>query len=222
MERAMYFAKVAEDFYAKACPNHAQNGYEKNVLIDTKTEECIFVSSEIQPVEGELVFRCRRAKGITVTTLKTPKKEKERRREKLFNYPQIKGNVYTGKDEYGCINTLVDTPFEMPEASVLTTKLSNMNEFMDIAMRKGMFLRQPFEALRELEMRVQEAYPGCLNETIKFTYRMNNEKGYDYIFKFSHFEKISPRQYCAVYDFIGETCESKFIPINVCTYDTTH
>ena len=76
MEKVMYYADVAEEYYNTACPEHALNGYEKNVLIDTETEECLFVPGEVFPLEGELLFRCRRAKGNTITTLKTPKKEK--------------------------------------------------------------------------------------------------------------------------------------------------
>ena len=87
----MYYADVAEGYYNAACPSHAQNGYEKNVLLDTETEECIFVPGEVTPEEDELIFRCRRTKGITVTTLKTPKREKKEKRNLSI---QIKPRIF--------------------------------------------------------------------------------------------------------------------------------
>ena len=74
----MYYAGLAEEFYHSACPNHTMNGYEKNVLMNVETEKCIFVSGDVQPSENELLFRIKRAHGNTVTTLKTPRKEKVR------------------------------------------------------------------------------------------------------------------------------------------------
>ena len=208
MGKIMYYADVAEHYYNAACPSHAQNGYEKNVLLDTETEECIFVPGEVTPEEGELIFRCKRAKGITVTTLKTPKREKkENNKENRFNYPKISGIIRKEKDGYGSTNTYVSTPFEMPFDTVLTTKLSNMDEFMDVAMKRHSYMRQPFEALRELEMQVQEAHPGYLEEIISFTYRGDRTSKGEYIFKFSHFEKINDVHYCAVYDYVGSTYE---------------
>jgi len=216
MEKMMYYAGIAENYYNAACPSHAQNGYEKNVLICIETEECIFVPGEIQPEEGQLAFRCRRTKGITVTTLKMPKNEKKKEaKEKHFNYPQYKGIVFTGTNNEGFYNTYIRPTFKMPYDSILTTKLCNMDEFMDVALKRTMFERQPFEALRELEMQVQEVEPGYLLKEIAFTFHCDRVSKGKYLFQFSHFEKITAKNYCAVYRFMGEIDIEDYVPFNI-------
>ena len=34
MEKPIYYAGIAEKYYNLACPSYAQNGYDKNVLLD--------------------------------------------------------------------------------------------------------------------------------------------------------------------------------------------
>ena len=48
MNDIMYYSELAEEYYEAACPKFAINGYEKNVLIDTDTERCIFISGDMK------------------------------------------------------------------------------------------------------------------------------------------------------------------------------
>ena len=78
----MYYSELAEEYYEAACPKFAINGYEKNVLIDTDTERCIFISGDIELNEEHLLFRCKRSRGTLVEKLKQKKNNSLRRLEK--------------------------------------------------------------------------------------------------------------------------------------------
>ena len=83
MNDIMYYSELAEEYYEAACPKFAINGYEKNVLIDTDTERCIFISGDIELDEEQLLFRCKRSRGKTIINLKNNIR-KAKKEEKLF------------------------------------------------------------------------------------------------------------------------------------------
>lgn len=199
MEKVMYYADVAEDYYNTACPEHVLNGYEKNVLIDTETEECLFVPGEVLPQEGELVFRCRRAKGITVTTLKTPKKEKKEKRS-----PRFKGIVRCVETLYGEAS-YVSLPPEIEHIPIHSVKLSNMDEFLEVAADACDCYKGPYEVLHELDRAVANAKHDFLEEGICVSYKRDQQCSGDHTFYFSHFEMIGSVLY-AVYEYGGSVC----------------
>ena len=55
----------------------------KNVLIDTDTERCIFISGDIELNEEQLLFRCKRSRGKTIINLKNNIR-KAKKEEELF------------------------------------------------------------------------------------------------------------------------------------------
>lgn len=199
MGKIMYYADVAEHYYNAACPSHAQNGYEKNVLLDTETEECIFVPGEVTPEEGELIFRCRRAKGITVTTLKTPKKEKKEKRN-----PKFLGIIRKAETLYG-IASYVSLPSEVEHMTIHSVKLSNWDDFLEVAEDACNRYKGPYEVLHELDRAVVNAKHDLLEEGIFIAYKRDSQCTGDYIFCFSHFEIIGSLLY-AVYEYGGSAC----------------
>ena len=200
MGKIMYYADVAEDFYNVACPSHAQNGYEKNVLIDTDTEECIFVPGEVTPEEGELIFRCRRAKGITITTLKTPKREKKEKRNPKFNGIVRKVDL----QQYG-VEAFISLPPEIEHMYIHSVKLINMDEFLEVATDANDRFKGPYEVLHELDRAVVNAEPGYLEKGICVSYKRDPYGIGDHVFHFSYFEKIGSVLY-AVYEYGGSAC----------------
>ena len=200
MGKIMYYADVAEHYYNAACPSHAQNGYEKNVLIDTDTEECIFVPGEVTPEEGELIFRCRRAKGITITTLKTPKREKKEKRNPKFNGIVRKVDL----QQYG-VEAFISLPPEIEHMCIHSIKLSNMDEFLEVAADACDRYKGPYEVLHELDRAVVNAKPDFLEGGICVSYKRDPYCSGDYIFYFSHFEMIGSVLY-AVYEYGGSAC----------------
>lgn len=200
MGKIMYYADVAEDYYNAACPSYAQNGYEKNVLLDTETEECIFVPGEVTPEEGELIFRCRRAKGITLTNLKTPKKEKKGKRNPKFNGINRK----VDPQQYG-VDNFVSLPPEIEHMPIHSVKLSNMDEFLEVAADVCDRYKGPYEVLHELDRAVVNAKPDFLGESICVSYKRDPYGLGDYVFYFSHFEIIGSVLY-AVYEYGGSAC----------------
>ena len=200
MEKVMYYADVAEEYYNIACPEHALNGYEKNVLIDTETEECLFVPGEVFPLEGELLFRCRRAKGNTITTLKTPKKEKKERRNPKFN-----GIVRNVDPQQHGVEAFISLPPEIEHMCIHSIKLSNMDEFLEVAADACDRYKGPYEVLHKLDRAVVSAKSGLLEESICVSYKRDPYCSGDYIFYFSHFEMIGSVLY-AVYEYGGSAC----------------
>lgn len=198
MGKIMYYADVAEDYYNAACPSYAQNGYEKNVLLDTETEECIFVPSEVIPEEGELLFRCRRAKGITITTLKTPKKEKKEKRNPKFN-----GIVRKADPQQYDGDAFISLPPEIEHMLIHSVKLKNLDEFLEVAAENTCDrYKGPYEVLHELDRAVVNAKFDFLEECILVSYKRDPHCIGDYIFYFSHFEMIGSFLY-AVYEYGG-------------------
>lgn len=197
MGKIMYYADVAEGYYNAACPSHAQNGYEKNVLLDTETEECIFVPGEVIPEEGELIFRCRRTKGITVTTLKTPKREKKEKRNLRYNGILRK----VDPQQYG-VDNFISLPPEIEDMWIHCVKLSNLDEFLELAGNASGRQKSPYEVLHELDRVVVKAKSDFLEEGICISYM--RDRGYlgDYTFYFSHFELVGSELF-AVYEFGG-------------------
>lgn len=201
MEKIMYYADVAEGYYNAACPSYAQNGYEKNVLLDTETEECIFVPGEVTPEEGELIFRCRRSKGVTITTLKTPKKEKKEKRNPKFNGIVRKADP----QQYG-ENNFIRLPPEIEHMTIHSVKLSNLDEFLKVAADDACDrYKGPYEVLHELDRAIVNAKSEFLEECICVSYKRDPYCAGDYIFYFSHFEMIDSVLY-AVYEYGGSAC----------------
>lgn len=200
MGKIMYYADVAEHYYNAACPSHAQNGYEKNVLLDTETEECIFVPGEVTPEEGELIFRCRRAKGITVTTLKNTQERKEGKRNPRFN-----GITRKADPQYYGADTIISLPPEVEHMPIHSVKLSNMDKFLEVASDSCERYKGPYEVLHELDRAVVNAKPDFLEGGICVSYKRDPYCSGDYIFYFSHFEMIGSVLY-AVYEYGGSAC----------------
>ena len=194
MEKVMYYADIAEDYYNVACPEHVQNGYEKNVLIDTETEECLFVPGEVTPQEGELLFRCRRTKGNTVITLKTPKKER------IKSYPKYKGIVREADPQKYGHAEFVSLPPEISDEIIQGVKLDNMDEFLDATadVYRDSY-KCPYEVLHELDEEVVNADDDSLMGGYCVAYKRKSvDSGY-YCFYFSHFEMIESKIFAVYY-----------------------
>ena len=197
MEKVMYYADIAEDYYNVACPEHVQNGYEKNVLIDTETEECLFVPGEVIPQEGELLFRCRRTKGNTVITLKTPKRKKL---EKRNDYQRFKGIIRENTQEG---TNYVSLPSEISHLPICGTKIENWDDFLELALTPDERYKNAYAVLQELDELVVSSQKGFLGECFCIPYvRHEYPEGY-YCFSFSHFELMLDNLLCAVYEFNG-------------------
>lgn len=200
MGKIMYLADVAEDYYNASCPSYAQNGYEKNVLLDTETEECIFVPGEVTPEEGELIFRCRRSKGITITTLKTPKKEKKEKRNPKFNGIVRKADP----QQYG-ETSFISLPPEIEHMPIHSVKISNLEYFLEVTTDACDRYKGPYEVLHELDRAVVNAKSDFLENAICVSYKRDPYCTGLHVFHFSHFEMIGSVLY-AVYEYGGSAC----------------
>ena len=212
----MYYAGVAEEFYNSACPNYTVNGYEKNVLMNVETEKCIFVSGDIQPSENELLFRIKRAHGNTVTTLKTPRKEKVRSAaQPVAEAPaqnRYEGIIRYTKVSEGITTNLAYRPKEIANELIYSIKVANLDEFLEQTANRNFERLSSYELLAALESMVVEDAPGGLPYEIypipdeRFDNKGNMlypEAGYDdHIFIFSHYEKCK-KGICAVYTYSG-------------------
>lgn len=199
MGKIMNYAEVVEYYYNAACPSYAQNGYEKNVLINTHTEDCIFVSGEVTPEEDELLFRCKRVRGNTFVTLKNPRKEKKEKQN-----PKYRGIIRCVESAYG-ETSCVSLPPEIEHLPIQGVKLSNPDDFLELAMTPDDDIKGPYEVLHELDRQVVWAQEGFLEEGICVAYKRKPFCSGDYIFLFSHFEMIGT-ELCAVYDYNGSAC----------------
>lgn len=203
MNDIMYYSELAEEYYETACPKFAINGYEKNVLIDTDTERCIFISGDIELNEEQLLFRCKRSKGKTIINLKNnirkPKKEEE-----LF--PAETRKIYEGKlrieketlDDGSIFeNEYVLLPHELEKGTHLLTRISNLDHYLNIYTNNRAYYRDNFEILADLEKQVANAEFGFLPKWILASYK----NGGDVIFLFSHFEEDNDENLFAIYEF---------------------
>ena len=212
----MYYAEKAEEFYHSACPNHTMNGYEKNVLMNVETEKCIFVSGDVQPSENELLFRLKRAHGNTVTTLKTPRKEKVRSAtQPVAENPvqhRYEGIVRYTKISEDFLTNLVYRPEEIANELIYSIKIANLDEYLNQTANRNFKRLSSYELLAALESMVVEDAPGGLPYEVypipdeRFDNKGNMlypESGYDdHIFVFSHYEKHK-KGICAVYTYSG-------------------
>lgn len=212
----MHYAGLAEEFYHSACPNHTMNGYEKNVLMDIETEKCIFVSGDVKPSENELLFRIKRAHGNTVTTLKTPRKEKERSAAvPVAEAPasnRYEGIIRYTKVSEGITTNLAYRPKEIANELIYSVKVANLDEFLEQTANRNFERLSSYELLAALESMVVQDAPGGLPYEVypipdeRFDNKGNMlypEAGYDdHIFVFSHYEKCK-KGICAVYSYRG-------------------
>ena len=203
MNDIMYYSELAEEYYETACPKFAINGYEKNVLIDTDTERCIFISGDIELNEEQLLFRCKRSRGKTIINLKNNIR-KAKKEEELF--PAETRRIYEGKlrieketlDDGSIFeNEYVLLPHELEKGTHLLTRISNLDHYLNIYTNNRAYYRDTFEILADLEKQVANAEFGFLSKCILIPYK---EEG-DVIFLFSHFEKESIGILFAVYEF---------------------
>lgn len=217
----MYYADIAEQYYNAACPDHALNGYEKNVLLDMGTEKCIFVPSDVTPGAGELLVRCKRVRGNTYTTLKTPKAGKGDKGRKVTGARAYEGRVCdVNFGDYR--KRVVYLPGELdynPSCRRLkAVKLKNTDTYLkDTGGRPAEYLN-PYEVLASLSNMAEDDF-GVME--LLETYRIHNartdEEGREYarpsdtemyVFVFSHFEKMTDglsEGLCAVYEYTGRT-----------------
>lgn len=221
MEKAMYYADIAEQYYNAACPDHALNGYEKNVLLDMRTEKCIFVPSDVTPTADELLVRCKRVRGNTYTTLKTAKANKGARERKVTGARAYEGrvcNVNYGEYEKRVVYMPEELDYNPSCRKLKTVKVKNLDTYlMDTAGRQNGCL-SPYEVLAQLN---DEAVADFGVMELLETYRICNAPADNadtsphhpsdeeiYVFVFSHFEKMTDgltEGLCAVYEYTGRT-----------------
>lgn len=221
MEKAMYYADIAEQYYNAACPDHALNGYEKNVLLDMRTEKCIFVPSDVTPAPDELLVRCKRVRGNTYTTLKTPKEGKETKKRKVTGARAYEGrvcNVNYGDYKKRVVYMPDELDYNPSCRKLKALKVKNLDMYlMDTGGRCDGYL-SPYEVLAQLNdeaeadfgvMELLETYRICNAadpEEERPTARPSDKEMY--VFIFSHFEKMSDgltEGLCAVYEYTGRT-----------------
>lgn len=219
----MYYAGLAEEFYHSACPDHTLNGYEKNVLMNIETEKCIFVSGDVQPSEKELLFRIKRAHGNTVTTLKTPRKEKVKPTSQPVSgqnaRPRYKGIVRKVKFYEDYTAEVVYPPEEIANELIYSIKIDNLDDFLDKTSNRNFKRMSSYELLRALEyMVIEDSSTGGLPyEVYPISDERFDDKGNllypdadydDHIFVFSYFEKCK-KGLCAVFTYAGVDTKAK-------------
>lgn len=216
----MYYAEIAEKFYNSACPSHAINGYEKNVLMDVTSEKCIFVSGDVQPSENEALFRCKRAHGDTVVTLKTPRPDKRCTTNAASSgtgtRKRFEGEVHNTIVNQDETEQFVFLPSELATEIIRTLKISNMDEYLDATAFGGLSegYLNPYEILQRLHYEAIEdthyEHPYPLLEyaisNVLYTEEGNPytpiEKRKFHRFKFSHYERMN-HGVCAVFNYEG-------------------
>lgn len=202
MNDIMYYSGLAEEYYETACPKFAMNGYEKNVLMDTETERCIFISGDIELNEGQLLFRCKRSKGKTIINLRNnirkPKKEEPfPREERKIHKGKLRIEKETLDDGSIFENEYVLLPHELKEGTHLLTRISNLDRYLNFYFNNRACYRNTFEILADLEKQVANAEFGFLPKWISVSYK---DLG-DVIFFFSHFEEDNKENLFAIYEF---------------------
>lgn len=203
MNDIMYYSELAEEYYETACPKFAINGYEKNVLIDTDTERCIFISGDIELNEEQLLFRCKRSKGKTIINLKNNIR-KPKKVEELFpteTRKRYEGKIRIEKETLidGAIfeNEYILLPHELKEGSHLLTRISNLDHYLDTYTNNRAYYLDNFEILADLEKQVANAEFGFLPKCILISYKDDG----DVIFFFSYFEEDNMGNLFAIYEF---------------------
>ena len=199
MENLMYYAGLAERYYDAACPSYTQNGFEKNVLMETSTQKCIFVSSDVLPDWNELLFRCKRSHGITIVTQKGAVKKKADKKPLPRRYEgEIHNVVYdNGKEE-----RMAYPPEMFNYDKVLSAKVSNMDEFMNATIHMCEDFYRPYEMLQQLEESFQSNSLKLPYAELYLPYSKDEAKGIELNFRFSHFEKY-PSGLTIAYEFVG-------------------
>lgn len=199
----MYYSELAEEYYETACPKFAINGYEKNVLIDTDTERCIFISGDIELSEEQLIFRCKRSRGKTIINLKNNIK-KPKKEEELFptdTRKRYEGKIRIEKETLGdgtiFENEYIFLPHVLKEGFHLLTRISNLDYYLDTYANNQACYRNDFEIIADLEKQVANAEFGFLPKCILISYKY----GGDVIFSFSHFEEDNMENLFAIYEF---------------------
>ena len=199
-ENPMYYAGLVEEFYNSACPSYTRNGYEKNALIDRQTEACIFVPGDVTPSPTQLLFRCKRAQGKTVITLKSTKPRTENKKIGIRRYEgEIRKNIYNGREAQYAY-----PPEEIAYEPLKTAKLTNWDYFMTNAMDLGSEYTRPYIVLQQLEERFCKNDARLAEAVVFISYTVEDDGYHDHIFYFSHFE-LTGTGVCAVYEYAG-TC----------------
>lgn len=199
----MYYAGIVEDYYNSARPSYTRNGYEKNVLIDTDSERCLFVSSDVLPQENELLFRLKTAGGQTYSTLKTAKSKKQ---EKSFAVQTAnktyKGDVQPTTWDNGKEATFCYLPDVLFNEFPMTVKVSNQDKFLSQCMQMQGRECSPYKVLEVLDRQSTVDSPfGLPLEYIHVPYEGEVGKG-DFLFHFQYFERVEAG-ICATFEFIG-------------------
>lgn len=209
----MFFAGIAEEFYNSACPNHALNGYEKNVLMNTSSNKCIFVSGDVLPGDDELLFRCKRIHGNTVVTLKTPYKDKNRETVQDVDgtslFRRHEGIVRRTKVYEDTYANLVYLPELIANQYILTVKVANLDKFLEVAAGRREGHLDAYEVLKKLEYLVVYESSGMPYESYTVSDEQYDDDGniLDCIdsysvhkFIFSHYEEMK-KGVCAVFSY---------------------
>ena len=213
MEKTMYYAGIAEQYYNSACPPYAQNGYDKNILLDIQTEKCIFVSGDVKPKDNELLFRCKRSGGETFTTLKTP----HQKREKVKDASPTGNPIYEGK----LARTTWDEDKEETFAYVpegkhyflynevpMSVKVVNLDAFLNKCMEMDNRECNPYEFLQVLDcMSTVQAPFGVPAEYMRIPVKHDGAEG-SMVFHFLYYEQLKAGL-VATFEFTGIEMEKQ-------------
>ena len=207
MEKTMYYAGIVENYYNSACPPYAKNGYDKNILLDTQTEKCIFVSGDVKPNENELLFRCKRSGGETFTTMKTP----HQKREKVPAMPPTGNTIYEGRL---ALTTWDDGKEEIfayvPEGKHYTlynqvpmsVKVANLDEFLSMCMEYDDRECNPYQFLQMLDCQSTVQAPfGVPAEYMRLPFKHGENCG-NMVFHFLYYELLNAGL-VATFEFSG-------------------
>ena len=195
-ENPMYYAGLVEEFYNSACPSYTRNGYEKNALIDRQTEACIFVPGDVTPSPTQLLFRCKRAQGKTIITLKSTKPKNESKKPGIRIYEaEIRLDVFDGKER-----RYAYPPEAIAYEPIKTVKLTNWDYFMECAMDLGEECLRPYLVLQQMEEQFNNNSARLAEACVLVPYAKEDDGVHYHIFYFSHFE-MTGTGVCAVYEF---------------------
>ena len=202
MEKPIYYAGIAEQYYNSACPPYAQNGYDQNILLDVQTEKCILVSGDVKPDENELLFRCKRSGGETLTTLKTPHQPKSNKKSSRTENKTYAGDIHPTTLDNGKEATFAYIPDVIYNQFPMTIKVANLDAFLSKCMELDASECNPYEILEIIDNLSTINSPfGVPTEYVRVPIIHNELKG-ELVFHFLYFEKLEAG-IVATFEFTG-------------------
>ena len=211
MEKPIYYAGIAEKYYNLACPSYAQNGYDKNVLLDIQTEKCIFVSGDVKPGENELLFRCKRSGGETLTTLKTPHQPKSNNHSNWTENKTYAADIHPTTWDNGKEATFAYIPDAIYNQFPKTVKVANLDTFLCKCMEIDAYECNPYEILEIVDSLSTVNSPfGVPTEYVRIPITHNELNG-ELVFHILYFEKLETG-IVATFEFTGIEYEDQPTP----------